>query len=176
MKVKPLFENVLPFPLSLSKFDKKDWWMLLALAVILVMGICLIIVTQYKQSLPAMNNSKIISDDAIHVYDDYVMINQSDIIKGHIQGTSMLPGIKAGDTLFYVPVTNETNLEIGDVIMYEYSSNQIYYNHRIIGIHSNLTLFDGEMIYVMRGDNNKLNDDFMVTRNLIKYKLVGVIY
>ena len=76
----------------------------------------------------------------------------------------MLPTFDENNIVLGVPISSNTELGIGDIVVYDKNGLVI---HRIIDI------VDDK--YLLKGDNNKYNDGFIQLGD-IKYKSIGVIY
>ena len=81
-----------------------------------------------------------------------------------IMSPSMEPIIKTHQLVLGKKVTDETELNIGDVCTYKPNGRDITITHRIIG--------KMETGYVFKGDNNSFQDEDIVKREQIIYKLV----
>lgn len=75
---------------------------------------------------------------------------------------SMQPMFGEGNLLIQEIVDENTELQIGDIIVYEYKGNLII--HQIVG--------EVEGCYVTKGMNNSLPDSVLVTKSMIKYRLL----
>jgi len=92
-------------------------------------------------------------------------INNSNMVLIKIKDTnSMLPTFDENNIVLGVPISSNTELGIGDIVVYDKNGLVI---HRIIDI------VDDK--YLLKGDNNKYNDGFIQLGD-IKYKSIGVIY
>ena len=89
---------------------------------------------------------------------------------------SMKPTLDCNDTLIVIKPNSRKDIEVGDIIMYRGSEEQLkgfegveYVTHRIVDI-------DYKGCYVTKGDNNYVLDKFTTCFYDIKFKVVGIIY
>ena len=78
---------------------------------------------------------------------------------------SMQPMFGAGNMLIQEIVDENTSLQNGDIIVYEYEGSLII--HQIVG--------DVEGCYITKGMNNALPDSVCVTQDMVKYRLLFAI-
>lgn len=71
-----------------------------------------------------------------------------------VSGTSMLPFLRPGDTVYVSPVT--APLKVGDVLLYQRSNGQ-YILHRLVG-------FGAQGVLLMMGDNQLKKEPLSPTR------------
>ena len=84
----------------------------------------------------------------------------------------MDPTLDEGANGIEIPVSEATELNIGDIVSYQASWNETLISHRIIDIQED----EQGIYYTLKGDNNSTIDPEKVRQNQIKYKLIGVIY
>ena len=88
------------------------------------------------------------------------------IYKAYIISTeSMQPTINKGDAIIIKKI-NEDNLEIGDIVTFKIDKEII--THRIVRIESN----GKENVYITKGDNNNITDDFVISYKDIEGKKI----
>ncbi len=80
-------------------------------------------------------------------------------------GPSMFPTLKSGDGLIISKYTNNTEIKIGDIIVYPHPHKSIDVVHRIITIKYNGA--------ITRGDNNNKIDPYIVNFKDITGKVTG---
>jgi hypothetical protein len=78
---------------------------------------------------------------------------------------SMQPLFGAGNTLIQEVVYEDTQLQRGDIVVYDYNGEMII--HQIVG--------EGDGCYLTKGMNNALPDPVCVTKDKIKYRLILAI-
>jgi hypothetical protein len=114
-----------------------------------------------------------IAHEKIFVKDDEIIIKLSSASKGTIINTySELPLLNENSTTLEIKPRDETDIHIGDIIVYYSNSYRAYIIHRVIsqGV-------DNEGWFVItKGDNNFLPDDELVRFAQIKSIVVGIIY
>ena len=76
-----------------------------------------------------------------------------------IQTNSMAPSLKSGD-LIIVKSVDPATLKVGDIISYydTIDGENVIKTHRIVNIFD-----DGVRLYTTRGDNNDVDDDYVLT-------------
>ena len=84
---------------------------------------------------------------------------------------SMYPFIKNNTCIYSRDITNNTKLDIGDVIIYMYPDGR-FIQHRIIKKIS----INNKTYYQLKGDNNEYPDKYLVPREVIIRKITGVKY
>ncbi len=87
--------------------------------------------------------------------------------------TSMHPTISVGHTAIVTSKFDENSLQIGDIIVYEKAGLSVPIGHRITDIEKNK---NGEICYIVQGDNNDRPDLGCVEPDQIAGLLVGTIY
>lgn len=83
---------------------------------------------------------------------------------------SMEPVLSKDSHVLMVDVDDTTSLREGDVVSYD--NLRIQAIHRIMSVRNDT---HGEY-YIMKGDNNIIEDPVIVRRHHVKRKLVGIIY
>lgn len=78
---------------------------------------------------------------------------------------SMQPMFGAGNMLVQEVVNQDTELKTGDIIVYEHGGQLII--HQIVG--------EVEGAFITKGLNNSIPDSVLVTRNMVKYRLIFAI-
>lgn len=78
---------------------------------------------------------------------------------------SMQPMFGAGNMLVQEIVTQDTELRTGDIIVYKHEGKLII--HQIVG--------EVEGAYITKGLNNSLPDSVLVTKDMIRYRLLFAI-
>ncbi|MDD5253986.1 MAG: hypothetical protein PHG05_02685 [Candidatus Nanoarchaeia archaeon] len=131
----------------------------------------------YSMSEPLANTKELYSPaDRIKINDielsnDKITINLDNAVLAEFEDTnSMDPVLDDGTTAIEIIPEKESELIIGDIIVYESDYGDII--HRIDEISSD----DQGTYFVMKGDNNYDSDPYRVRFNQIKYVLVGVLY
>jgi len=83
-----------------------------------------------------------------------------------VEGTSMAPAFKTGDTLLWVPASIE-NLQVGEIALWKTLAGGTYYAHRVVQLaqHSLLT----------QGDNNPAPDPW-VWENQVRGQIIGALF
>ncbi len=131
-----------------------------------------------KQELPAARNSlelpspaDRIKEDQIIVYEDMVIIKLNNASLARYADTnSMDPVIDKEATGIEIVPENEDDIHVGDIIVYENSGELIV--HRVIAIGHD----EKGKYFIVKGDNNPVEDPIKVRFNEIKYILVGILY
>ena len=114
--------------------------------------------------------SDTITTDQIKITEKGILIDVPDAILVSYKDTnSMDPLLDIEANGIEIPVTENTELQIGDIVSYKATWNETLVSHRIIDIQEDGT-------YILKGDNNTSQDPYSVTRDQIKYKLIGVFY
>lgn len=114
----------------------------------------------------------IISREQIIVYNDYTIINESDLDYFTVKDTnSMLPFIDNGNYVLAKKIELQSDIHIGDIITYN-SKRGSYVMHRVVNISED----DKGIFYTLRGDNNKIVDDEKVRFDQTVYRIAAVIY
>lgn len=88
------------------------------------------------------------------------------IYKAYIISTeSMYPAINKGDAIIIKKI-NEDDIKVGDVVTFKVDEEII--THRIVGIENN----GKENVYITKGDNNNVTDDFVISFEDIEGKQI----
>jgi len=87
---------------------------------------------------------------------------------------SMAPSTNGVSLYLYFKPSDEdiANIQIGDIIIYDSSESDIPVSHRIVEKY----VADGCFLFRAKGDNNHVVDNEVITPNMIKGVVVGVIY
>ena len=93
----------------------------------------------------------------------------SGLIEFKLTGISMYPTIPQNASLLVAP---NVNVSIGDIVAYHHIGIVIPIAHRLIGIKQ----INGQIEYLMKGDNVKYNDYEWVNQSQIIGRVVGVLY
>lgn len=112
-----------------------------------------------------------IKENQIKVYNDRVELDINNAVWSKFTDTnSMDPFLDDGSNGIEIIPINESQIKIGDIISYQ--SNDGVIVHRVIAIGN-----DEEGIYfIVKGDNNPVQDPNKVRFSQIKGILVGIIY
>lgn len=144
----------------------------LILPLILVLLLMIIVMSSFQpneQSSPSdtiQQNQILINEEGVFIQiQDAIWVKYSD-------SDSMDPLIDTTANGIEIPVTEDTNLEVGDIVSYEAEWNDNLVSHRII---ESGTDSQGEY-YILKGDNNLTQDPDKVRKDQIKYKLIAIIY
>lgn len=110
-------------------------------------------------------NNIIISEDRITIF----IANTS--LSRYAATGSMLPLLNENSKGIKIPVTNQNELHIGDIITFKDSNSNDLIIHRII----NIGVDEQGTYYTTKGDNN-LASDGKIRFDKIMYKLVALVY
>ncbi|HLC63130.1 MAG TPA: hypothetical protein VJJ21_02315 [Candidatus Nanoarchaeia archaeon] len=112
-----------------------------------------------------------IKESQIHVYEDKIIIDIKNPKWARFANTnSMVPFLDEGTNAIQIQPGNPEDIQLGDIISYEYGDSIII--HRVVEINE-----DSEgKYYIVKGDNNPQEDPIRVRFPQIKRILVGVIY
>ena len=77
----------------------------------------------------------------------------------------MYPAINKGDAIIIKKI-NEDDIKVGDVVTFKVDEEII--THRIVGIENN----GKENVYITKGDNNNVTDDFVISFEDIEGKQI----
>ena len=157
---------------------KKLKFLFLGIGITIIFVLLLIITNiEYKN----IKSCHIISDNKILVYEKNLIINQSNLVKGIMQGESMIPSIFPNQKLLFTTNININTLCVGDIIVFNNTLSKCkrlmksptdLIIHRIIERH-----FDKNGIYfITKGDNNYINDDCKIRNKYINSVMIGLIY
>jgi len=144
----------------------------LILPLIIVLLLMIIVVSSFQpneQSSP----SDTIQEHQILITDEGVFIQIEDAIwVDYSNSNSMDPLIDITANGIEIPVTEEIELEVGDIVSYNAEWNDNLVSHRIV---ESGTDSQGNY-YILKGDNNLTQDPNKVRRDQIMYKLVAIVY
>ena len=114
-----------------------------------------------------------IKEEQIHVYDDKIIIDIKDAEWATFSDTnSMDPLIDMGANAIEIIPKTEADIHVGDVVSYESEYADGIIIHRVIEIGKD----EQGTYFVMKGDNNPMQDPGRIRFNQIKRVLVAVIY
>jgi signal peptidase I len=117
--------------------------------------------------------SNTIERSQIQVNETNIQINIEDAVLVSYNNTnSMDPILDEEANGIEIPVTDSTEIQIGDIVSYQADWNETLISHRIIDIEED----DQGIFYTLKGDNNSSADPGKVRIDQIQYKLIGVIY
>jgi signal peptidase I len=85
---------------------------------------------------------------------------------------SMYPAITGSSLGIGLPVDNNTDISVGDMISFKVADSKYRYTHRVIAIGRD----DKGIFYRTKGDNNKKPDEIKVRKWDISYIVAAVIY
>jgi len=113
-----------------------------------------------------------IPESAIHVYQDRVEIEGTYLLARYKDTNSMLPVLDYGSNGLMVPLTDDIELKVGDIVSYRVPNVPGIIVHRIIAIEED----DKGTYYVLRGDNNPYSDPYKIRRENIERLTVGIVW
>ena len=123
------------------------------------------------RSVEKTSPSDHVRENQIKVYNDRVELDIKNAIWSKFTDTnSMDPFLDEGSNGIEIVPTNESQIKIGDIISYESKDGIIV--HRVIAIGNDE---DGNY-FIVKGDNNPVQDPNKVRFSQIKGILVGIIY
>lgn len=141
--------------------------------VTVILIIFLTIVVAQKEPNEQFSPSDTLNSDQIYIQNDQVIINIEDaILVAYNDTNSMDPILDIEANGIEIPVTEDTILQIGDIVSYETTWNETLVSHRIIDISED----EEGTYYTLKGDNNSSEDPGKIRLEQIKYKLIGVLY
>ena len=115
---------------------------------------------------------KTLNPGDIEVYPNKIVINIKNASLSRYADTgSMIPTLNENSKGIKIPVTEESQLHVGDIITYKDNTNEDLIIHRIIGIGFD----DKGNYYVTKGDNNLVSDG-KIRFEQIRYKLIVLVY
>ena len=112
-----------------------------------------------------------VKESQIKVYEDRIVIDLQNAKWAKFADTnSMIPFLDEGSNALQIEPVSPSDIQVGDIISYEYGDNVII--HRVIDIKE-----DGQgTYYVTKGDSNELPDPVKVRYHQVRRILVGIIY
>ena len=114
-----------------------------------------------------------VSEDAIHVYTDRVILDVSNPQWAKFTDTnSMDPILDEGTNAIEIVPQSPSDLQVGDIISYRSTTLDAVIIHRIISIGLDA---DGTY-YTLKGDNNPGPDPERVRFSQIQRKVIAIIY
>lgn len=112
-----------------------------------------------------------VKENQIHVYEDKIVIELQNARWARFADTdSMIPFLDEGSNALQIEPKSPDEIEIGDIISYEYEDIVII--HRVIEIGKD----NKGVYYIAKGDNNQSPDPLRIRFNQIRRVLVGIIY
>ena len=143
----------------------------LILPIIALIFLTLFITSSYTYD--QISPSDTIQANQITISEDGVYINIENATWVSYSNTnSMDPIIDSTANGIEIPVTENTTLEIGDIVSYKADWNENLVSHRIIEINED----EDGTYYILKGDNNSTQDPNKVRKEQIQYKLIAIIY
>ena len=114
-----------------------------------------------------------IERNQIHVYSDKVVLDIPNVVWAEIADTkSMDPVFDSTAHVLQLIPTSPNDIHVGDIVSYEYLSDQPNIIHRVVEIGN-----DAQGWYaVIKGDNNSSPDPGKVRFDQIRKVMIGVIY
>ncbi|MDP4012956.1 MAG: hypothetical protein Q8R00_05125 [Candidatus Nanoarchaeia archaeon] len=122
-----------------------------------------------------LSPSDTISEDQIWVYEDYAVINVSGLSLAKYEDTNSMDPVldKEANGLEIRPYSPK-DLNIGDIVAYRSVNNtNSLIVHRIVNTSTDK---NGNLFYILKGDNNAQPDPERIYFNQIEYKLIGVLW
>ena len=124
--------------------------------------------TVYPETFAPPNRVK---ENQIHVYLDKIVIDIPNARWARFADTnSMVPFLDEGSNALQIEPKSPEDIEIGDIISYDYEGTTII--HRVIAIGKD----DKGVYYTTKGDNNESQDPLRVRFSQVKRVLIGIIY
>lgn len=154
----------------------KDGWFLLIIGFVLgVIAIHLTLPQQveipFLSASEASSPSDRISESQIILTKDQLIINIDNArITGYADTNSMDPVLDSGATGIEIVPKSADEISVGDVIAYQ--SNIGLIPHRVI----KKEVDDKGVFFIVKGDNNPIEDPVKVRFSQVRYVLVGVLY
>lgn len=112
-----------------------------------------------------------VSEESIHIYSDRIIIDVPNAKWAKFADTnSMDPILDEGSNGIQVVPSSPEQLQIGDVVTYDYDGRKIIHRIMEIGVD------DKGTYYIVKGDNNAEPDPQKVRFEQIERVLIGVIY
>jgi len=143
----------------------------IVLPIIALIFVTLIIASSYtydqvSPSDTVQSNQIMITEEGVYInIENATWVNYSDT-------NSMDPVIDSTANGIEIPVTENTELQVGDIVSYEADWNKTLVSHRIVEISED----EDGIYYTLKGDNNSTQDPNKVRREQIQYKLIAIIY
>ncbi|MDP4012391.1 MAG: hypothetical protein Q8R00_02190 [Candidatus Nanoarchaeia archaeon] len=119
--------------------------------------------------------SDTVPEDQIWVYDDYAIIHLGGLSLAKYEDTNSMDPVldKEANGLEIRPYSTK-DLNIGDIVAYRSINNtNSLIVHRIV---NTSTDENGNLFYILKGDNNAQPDPERIYFNQIEYKLIGVLW
>ncbi len=114
-----------------------------------------------------------IKSDDINIDEDKITIWLSDADTTNVKGSgSMSPTFAGESDLLYVVPQKESDICVGDIIVYKESKEARSVVHRVIKIEEDAL----GTYFITKGDHNKGEDSFKPRFNNIKWVVVGILY
>ena len=113
-----------------------------------------------------------ISQTQIFTLPDKIIIEGDYQISEFVDSNSMLPTLDYGSNGIQVELTPDMELQVGDIISYDYYPGNYSIVHRIVDIKHD----EKGIYYVTKGDNKDLADPIKVRRDQIRRVTVGVLW
>jgi len=147
---------------------------LIIVAVFLVaISAALVFANNPSDTRDVSSPSDTVQNNQIKVTDEGILVTlPGAILVAYNDTNSMDPVMDAGANGIEIPVTEDTILEVGDIVSYNASWNKTLVSHRIIEIGED----NKGTYYLLKGDNNTVGDPGKVRLEDIKYKLIMIIY
>lgn len=122
-------------------------------------------------ALDVASPSDHITEDQIRVYNDKVVINVDNAQWANFADTnSMDPFLDEGSNALQLVPTSVDEIQVGDIISYQYGTDRIIHRVIFIGTDEEGTYF------IVKGDNNPVSDPGKVRFEQIDRVLFGIIY
>jgi len=120
-----------------------------------------------------LSPSDTIQENQIKITENGILIDiDNAILVSYHDTNSMDPLMDAEANGIEIPITENTQLNIGDIISYNATWNETLVSHRIIDIQED----EEGTFYTLKGDNNSTQDPGKIRIEQIKYKLIGILY
>ncbi len=124
------------------------------------------------KGLEKQSPSDNIREDQIHVYKDRVVLDIEDATWGSFTDTnSMDPFLDKGSNSIEIQPKQPAQVNIGDIISYKNNAGEILI-HRIV----KTGVDEKGLYYIVKGDNNPVEDPEKIRFDQIHGVLVGIIY
>ena len=149
--------------------------MRLFIQILVIISIILIVLLTFTlaKTEEQISPSNTIDRSQITITEDNIQISIEDAILVSYNNTnSMDPILDSEANGIEIPITESTELNIGDIVSYQADWNETLVSHRIIDIQED----EQGIFYTLKGDNNSSEDPGKVRIEQIEYKLIGVLY